>query len=46
MKPHNCKASKLIKKLYLRRSTLHPVYSELAYSEYLVIVNGFLRTDR
>jgi hypothetical protein len=26
--------------------TLHPVYSELAYSEYPVITNGFLLTDR
>jgi hypothetical protein len=25
--------------------TLHPVYIELAYSEYPVIMNGFLRTD-
>ncbi len=26
--------------------TVDPVYSELGYSEYPVIVNGFLRTDR
>ncbi len=26
--------------------TVDPVYSERGYSEYPVIVNGFLRTDR
>ncbi len=26
--------------------TVDPVYSERGYSEYLLIVNGFLRTDR
>ncbi len=26
--------------------TVDPVYTELGYSEYLLIVNGFLRTDR
>ncbi len=25
--------------------TVDPVYSERGYSEYLLIVNGFLRTD-
>ncbi len=28
------------------RGTVDPVYSSLGYSEYSVIVNGFLRTDR
>jgi hypothetical protein len=27
-------------------NTVDPVYSELGYSEYPLIVNGFLRTDR
>ncbi len=27
-------------------STVDPVYSGLGYSEYPLIVNGFLRTDR
>jgi hypothetical protein len=27
-------------------STVDPVYSSLGYSEYPLIVNGFLRTDR
>ncbi len=26
-------------------NTVDPVYSELGYSEYPLIVNGFLRTD-
>ncbi len=28
------------------RSTLHPVYSELGYSEYPLMVNGSLHIDR
>jgi hypothetical protein len=31
--------------LELCLKTHHPVYSELAYSEYSLIMNGFLRTD-
>jgi hypothetical protein len=31
---------------YTFRRTVDPVYSELGYSEYPVIVNGFLFTDR
>jgi hypothetical protein len=30
----------------LYASTVDPVYSSLGYSEYPIIVNGFLRTDR
>jgi hypothetical protein len=30
----------------VRLGTVDPVYSERGYGEYLVIVNGFLRTDR
>ncbi len=34
-------------KLNIRfKTTVDPVYSSLGYSEYPVIVNGFLRTDR
>jgi hypothetical protein len=28
------------------KNTVDPVYSERGYSEYPLIVNGFLRTDR
>jgi hypothetical protein len=31
---------------YLNKYTIDPVYSERGYSEYPLIVNGFLRTDR
>ncbi len=37
---------KLIIYLHYVFTTVDPVYSERGYSEYPLIVNGFLRTDR
>jgi hypothetical protein len=44
-------SDKILPKICKYRNTyifnaLHPIYSELGYSEYPLIVNGFLRTDR